>query len=153
MKKILTIAATALLSTIAGAAHADTVSFGGSIASSCNMVVGNGALVQSGNSLITTAASGFATAKVTCNGNNTLGIAVNTATPSKLYNGTAVASFGGGDGVYSGATGTTFTTTTTTTSGGDTAKIGVVVSPTTAGQLLQKGTDYNAVVDVTLTAL
>jgi hypothetical protein len=153
MKKILTIAATALLSTIAGAAHADTVSFAGAITPACTMVVDNGGLVQNGNSLITTTASVFATAKVTCNGNNTLGIAVNTATPSKLYNGTAVASFSGGDGVYSTATGTSITTAAPTTSGGDTAKIGVVVSPTTAGQLLQGKSDYNAVVDVTLTAL
>jgi hypothetical protein len=162
MKKILTIAATGLLSALAGAAQAQvtqSVSSTGTVASSCNITASTPGTLTGNTtppSILTTGTGANAgTAKVICNtessvltltaGTNTLPTYTNPAnTPTVTFGFTA-----GGSGIYSAATGTAVTATEATSATGDTAKIVSTVT-SVGGKLLKPGA-YTSVVTATLT--
>jgi hypothetical protein len=152
MKKILTIATVALLSTLATAAHADTVNFPGSVASSCTLAVTDGSLdaATTAVGVLSTATSG--NANVICNSGSNLAVALGTgsvthgATPRAFFWAT------GGNGIYANVTNaSSFSSTDITKAAGDDAKIGATITAAT-GALLPAATDYKVVADVTLTA-
>jgi hypothetical protein len=164
MKKILTIAATGLLSALAGAAQAQvnvtqSVSSTGTVASSCNITASTpGALTGNTNppSILTTGTgTGAGTAKVICNTESsvlTLTSGTNTLPTYSNPANTPIVTFGftgGGTGIYSTATGTTVTATESTSATGDTAKIVSTVT-SVGGKLLKPGT-YTSIVTATLT--
>ncbi len=156
MKKILTIVATALLSTIAGAAHAQTtatVNFLGNVASFCNITSStNGALTSAtpATALNTTVP---AKVLVICNGGTNTLFLGNTSTnlPAQPDTPVTTASFSsGGTGVFSTATsGVIASLENPTTSAGDTANISATVTAA-PGKLLKAGS-YSVNVIATIT--
>ncbi len=154
MKKILTIAATALLSTIAGAAHAQTtatVNFPGTVTSSCTLSASaNGTLLENGTPAfgLTTGTPGTVTA--ICNGATSLDIAIGRfdyPTPQTVP--VPAVGFAGGTGVFATAAGMTTSLAAPTGSSGDVARINAVVN-TASGQLLRFGS-YTIIVNASIT--
>jgi hypothetical protein len=154
MKKILTIATTALLSTVAAAAHALPVNFPGTVATSCTLTVLPGALTGNATppTALTTTTDG--TAKVICNdASKTLtltNVAADNTIPTQPD--APVVAFGfktGGTGVFASATGTTAALTNPTNSTGDTANIEATV--TAVSPKLLKSGSYIVVVGAEIT--
>jgi hypothetical protein len=160
MKKIATIAATAgLLSAFAGSVQAQTtgtVSFPGTVTSSCNITgSADGVLTENTTpaTILNTTTPGTLT--VTCNtGASTLSIAQGTHSfPTQPSTPTVAIQFGpaAGTGIYAGATSGTSATDggDTTSSTGDTANVSSTV--TAASPKLLKTGSYTVVVNATLT--
>lgn len=155
MKKILTIAATALLSTIAGAAHAQstgTVNFPGTVTSSCNISSkADGTFTVAPTALTTNVP---ATVTVICNGATSLTLSAGTNTiPTQTPAPTVAFGFTtGGTGIFSTVIAGTTTTAVTesTTAAGDTASIFASVTAN-GGKLLKASlTPYNVAVVATI---
>ena len=152
MKKILTIAATALLSTIAGTAHAQTtVNFGGTVTSSCSITTATNGTFTVAPTVLTTNVP--ATVTVVCNGATSLGLSggtntIPTQTPDPLV---AFGFSSGGTGIFSTVTsGTSVSLTDATTAAGDVANISASVTAG-GGKLLKASTaPYNVAVIATI---
>jgi hypothetical protein len=153
MKKILTIAVTALLSTIAGAAHAQTpVNFPGTVTSACTLSAPvNGTLVENATPATGLNTGTPASVTVTCNGATSLDIATGTFTyPSQTPAPLApVIGFTAGTGVFALSSGVTASLDTPTGNTGDIARINAVV--TAAPTKLLKAGPYTVVVNATIT--
>lgn len=156
MKKILTIAATALLSTIAGAAHAAPVNITGDVTAACTIDSSvPGALTENAGK---TALSTTTPAKVVVicnNGAKTLTLtntAANNTIPAQPSTPTVTFGFVGGGtstGVFAASTGATASLADPTGASGDTANITAAVAAAD-GKLLKPGT-YTVVVDANIT--
>jgi hypothetical protein len=152
MKNILTIAATAtILSAFAGAVQAQTVTFGGSVTSSCTVTTPTtGALTALPATGPATSLSGTSTATVVCNDTaKTLNVAA-AAAGNTLQNGTAaVALANGGTGNFVTASGSSKAIAAVTPLAGDTTNISAAINAPTGG-LLASGV-YTLVVNATIT--
>lgn len=152
MKKILTIAATALLSTIAGVAHAQTpVNFPGTVNPACTITAPtNGTLVENATPATSLITGTSASVTVTCNGATSLDITLGTFTyPSPQTAPIPTIGFAAGTGVFALSSGVTTSLTTPTDSAGDVARINAVVTAAPS-KLLRVG-PYTVIVNAAIT--